>query len=272
MQSDTKSETIRSAVRHYYAQTAQGCRSKSCGESTPCCGDVNPTEKLAQAIGYSPADLRDLPQGANLGLGCGNPQALADLKPGEAVLDLGSGAGFDCFLAARRVGPSGRVIGVDMTPEMVAKARENARQARLSNVEFYLGEIEHLPLPTSSVDVAISNCVINLSPEKSLVFKEIFRVLKPGGRIAISDIVALAPLPQSLRENLEAVASCVGGAQTMDEIKKMLEAAGFTEIGVAIDQSSREIARQCMPENQTGAQVASAAITAVKPDEGGAFL
>ncbi len=263
MQEHQNLENIREAVRKHYARTAVTQQPGEALHSTSCCTQGVNAEKIARAIGYSQDDLQNAPLGANLGLGCGNPQALADLKPGETVLDLGSGAGFDCFLAARKVGPRGRVIGVDMTPEMIGKARENARRVQAPNVQFYLGEIERLPVPDDHVDVILSNCVINLSPEKARVFGEAFRVLKPGGRLAISDIVALAPLPEAVRENLEAVASCIGGAQPVDEIKRLLSEAGFKDIIVDIDQARHDAVQQCAPADAATC-LASASIKAKK--------
>lgn len=265
MQEPQNLENIRQAVRKHYARTAGTPRTDEGLQSTSCCAQSANAEKIARIIGYTQDDLQNVPAGANLGLGCGNPQALADLKPGETVLDLGSGAGFDCFLAARKVGPKGRVIGVDMTPEMIGKARENARTVQASNVQFYLCEIERLPVPDDHVDVIISNCVINLSPEKARVFREAFRVLKPGGRLAISDIVALAPLPEAIKENLEAVASCIGGAQSVDEIKNLLSGTGFKDIVVDIDQAGQNAHQQCTPAN-VATCLASAAIKAKKPE------
>jgi arsenite methyltransferase len=265
MQEHQNLENIREAVRKHYARTAVTQQPGEVPHSASCCTQGGNAEKIARAIGYSRDDLQNAPIGANLGLGCGNPQALADLKPGETVLDLGSGAGFDCFLAARKVGPDGRVIGVDMTPEMIGKARENARTVQASNVQFYLGEIEKLPVPDDHVDVIISNCVINLSPEKARAFREAFRVLKPGGRLAISDIVTLAPLPEAIKENLEAVASCIGGAQPVDEIRKLLSETGFKDIVVDIDQASQDAVQPCAPANVAGC-LASASIKAKKPE------
>jgi ubiquinone/menaquinone biosynthesis C-methylase UbiE len=200
-----------------------------------------------------------------MGLGCGNPQAIAALKPGETVLDLGSGGGFDCFLAARQVGEAGWVIGVDMTPEMVRKARVNAKKGGFSNVEFRLGEIEHLPVADRSVDAIISNCVINLSPDKSAVFQEAFRVLKPGGRLAIADIVATASLPDDIRNDLALRAGCVGGAVAMDEIETFLREAGFREIHIQPKDQSRDLIREWAPGRSVEDYVISATIEAVKP-------
>jgi len=228
-----KDEAIK-IVREAYGKIAQSEEGCGCG-----CGTCGPSAaELARSIGYSEEDLRTAPSEANLGLGCGNPTALAALKEGETVLDLGSGAGFDCFLAAAKVGPTGKVIGVDMTPEMVEKARENARKNGTGNVEFRLGEIENLPVADGSVDVAISNCVINLSPEKPRVFQEIYRALKPGGRMAISDIALLHDLPTSVRESIQAYVGCVAGAIPLDDYNKTVQAAGFKHVSVTIQPVS----------------------------------
>jgi len=200
-----------------------------------------------------------------MGLGCGNPQAIAALEPGETVLDLGSGGGFDCFLAVRQVGETGRVIGVDMTPEMIRKARANAAKSGFQNVEFRLGEIEHLPVADRSVDVILSNCVINLSPDKAAVFQEAFRVLKPGGRLAIADIVATAALPEDIRNDLALRVGCVGGAAAVDEIETFLREAGFREIRIQPKDESRELIREWAPGRQVEDYVISATIEAVKP-------
>ena len=233
-------DRVRTQVRTAYAKVAKGAG----GGSVGCCG----TEGSGSlAMGYTKEDLASAPEGSDLGLGCGNPQAIAALRPGETVLDLGSGAGIDCFLAASRVGRTGRVIGVDMTPEMVTKARENARRAEATNVEFRLGEIEHLPVPEESVDVIISNCVINLSPDKGAVFREAIRVLKPGGRIAISDVVATQALPAELANGVEALTGCVAGAAEVDEMRALLIEAGFQGVTVDPRPDSRAVIGQCMP-------------------------
>jgi SAM-dependent methyltransferase len=198
-------------------------------------------------------------------LGCGNPQAIAQLKPGETVLDLGSGGGFDCFLAAKQVGPTGTVIGVDMTGEMIERARENAKKAATENVEFRLGEIEHLPVADATVDVILSNCVVNLSPDKPAVFRDAFRVLKRGGRLAISDIVATAPLPEEVRSNLELHVGCMAGAALIDELRSMLAEAGFTEIRITPQEESRALIREWLPDSHLEDYVVSATIEAVRP-------
>jgi SAM-dependent methyltransferase len=235
-----KGEKVRETVREGYARIATaggGC----CGPqeapveraSSSCCGEVAPDD-FARAVGYRSADLELLPEGANMGLSCGNPTALASLGPGEVVLDLGSGGGFDVFIAASKVGPGGRVIGVDMTPEMLSKARGNLAAWRErggpDNVEFRLGEIEHLPVADASIDVVISNCVINLSPDKEQVWREIARVLRPGGRVAVSDLALLRPLPEEIREMVEALVGCVAGAVPVEETGRMAREAGLDEI------------------------------------------
>lgn len=249
-------DQIRTQVRTAYAKVARGAGGCSVG----CCGTSG---SGSMAMGYSAEELTAAPEGADLGLGCGNPHAIAALRPGEAVLDLGSGGGFDCFLAAKRVGRTGSVIGVDMTPEMVTKARGNARKVRATNVEFRLGEIEHLPVADDSVDVILSNCVINLSPDKAAVFREAFRVLKAGGRLAISDVVALEDMPPELAQSVEAMTGCVAGSAKVTELERLLRAAGFEEVRIVTRPESGAIIAQCMP----GAEpyVASATIEAKKP-------
>jgi ubiquinone/menaquinone biosynthesis C-methylase UbiE len=216
-------------------------------------------------MGYAPEDLAAIPEGANLGLGCGNPQAIAAMRPGETVVDLGSGAGFDCLLAARQVGPTGRVIGVDMTHEMLAKARGNAVKTGLANVEFRLGEIEHLPVADNTADVILSNCVINLVPDKAQVFREAFRVLKPGGRLAISDVVNTAPLPPDLAADRSLVSGCVAGAAPSAQVEAWLTAAGFADIRVTVKPQSRELIKTWAPGRGIEHYVASAIIEGRKP-------
>ncbi len=261
---ETHPDTLRQAVRTFYAVTAQAAPDEAAGccSGSNCCG---PTPTLSAALGYSAEEMAAVPEGANLGLGCGNPQAIAALRPGETVLDLGSGAGFDCFLAARAVGETGRVIGVDMTTEMLAKARGNAAKAGIGNAEFRLGEIEHLPVADRSVDVILSNCVINLSPDKPQVFAEAFRVLRPGGRLAISDVVALIDLPEDMRRDLALYTGCMAGASRIDEVETMLSAAGFVEVRVTPKDESREFIRDWAPGRPVTDYVVSANIEGVKP-------
>jgi arsenite methyltransferase len=232
-----KKDEIKRKVRDRYAEAAT--RDSSCCGPSPCgCAETGLDEQEAsRRIGYTAEDLSKVPGESNLGLGCGNPTAIAGLKEGETVLDLGAGAGIDCFLAANKVGPSGRVIGVDMTPEMVDRARENARQNGYTNVEFRLGEIESLPAADSSVDVIISNCVINLSPEKYRVFREAFRVLKPGGRMFVSDLVLRRSLPEALRESAEVYTACIAGAMLRDDYLREIRAAGFENVEVMSESS-----------------------------------
>lgn len=226
-----KKAEIKKAVRKGYAGIARQ-QGSCCATANPCCGRVDRVEDVSKKIGYREQDLKAVPEGANLGLGCGNPVALASLKEGETVLDLGSGAGFDCFLAANKVGKKGRVIGVDMTPEMVEKAQQNARKGKYGNVDFRLGEIEKLPVEDSSVDAIISNCVINLSPDKKSVFAEAFRVLKPGGRLMVSDIVLLKELPDFIKNSIQAYIGCLSGAMKKQDYLDTIRAAGFEEVGI----------------------------------------
>lgn len=251
-------EEIRDSVRQHYRTAVQRQQS--------CCGSATNTFEVALQLGYDEDSLKTVPEESNLGLGCGNPTAIANLKPGETVLDLGSGAGFDCFLAAHQVGPTGRVIGVDMTPEMIAKARENVRKVDLTNIEFRLGEIEHLPVADASVDVVMSNCVINLSPDKPQVYREAFRVLKPGGRLAISDVVLLTALPEQFRGELSRYyAECVAGAATVDELRHILADAGFKNVSIDVKDKSKEFIKNWSHEIRLEQFIASATIEAVKP-------
>jgi len=258
---EKRDDAIRQQVRQAYGAIAVSAT--GCGCTPSCCTPSG--SSLASAIGYSDAELTAVPEGSNLGLGCGNPQVIASLRAGETVLDLGSGAGFDCFLAARQVGETGRVIGVDMTPDMLSKARGNAAQGGFGNVEFRLGEIEHLPVADGSVDVILSNCVINLSPDKAQVFREAFRVLRPGGRLALSDIVALAPLPEELRDDPALYTGCISGAAGVDELRAWLQAAGFIDVRIAPKDTSREFIAQWAPGRTVADYVASATIEARKP-------
>ena len=231
-----KEKEIKKKVREGYADIVK--KKKSC--FTPvssCCGYTNKAEDISKNIGYTENELKSVPEGANLGLGCGNPIALASLQQGETVLDLGSGAGFDCFLAANKVGGKGKVIGVDMTPEMIEKARENAEKGKYENVEFRFGEIEKIPAADNSVDVVISNCVINLSPNKAKVFKEAFRVLKPDGRLMVSDIVLLKELPDIIKNSVEAYVGCISGAIMKDEYLEAIKEAGFQDIKITDETS-----------------------------------
>jgi len=232
---EEQNESVRRMVREGYAKIAQDTSPGGCGPGVSCCGSAPAdADRLARELGYSVEELKTLPDGANMGLSCGNPAALAALNTGDVVLDLGSGGGFDVFIAGRKVGATGRAIGVDMTPEMLAKARHNAagyrNQTGLNNVEFRLGEIEHLPVADNSVDAIISNCVINLSPDKPQVWREMARVLKPGGRVAVSDLALLRPLPQAVREMVEARVGCIAGAVLVSETERMAREAGLTDL------------------------------------------
>ena len=235
-----QNDEIRKEVRKSYGEIAKAGES-GCG--CGCCQGIDQTAQgISVGLGYCKDDVSGVPEGSNLGLGCGNPHAIASLKPGETVLDLGSGGGFDCFLAARAVGETGYVIGVDMTPEMVTRARGNAEKAGLENVDFRFGEIEAVPAADSSVDVVMSNCVINLSPEKDKVFRETFRVLKKGGRLAITDVVASEKMPEEMRKDMELYTGCVAGASLVEELKSILLEAGFVDIRIkALDESKKII-------------------------------
>jgi arsenite methyltransferase len=261
-------EELRQHIRENYGVIATeptgGCCTPSSKSGVSCCGD-SAVQDVTVSLGYSETEASSAPAESNLGLGCGNPLAIASLREGETVLDLGSGGGFDCFLASERVGPSGRVIGVDMTPEMIARARRNATKVSVQNVEFRLGEIEHLPVPDSSVDVIISNCVINLSPEKPQVFRDAFRVLRPGGRLAISDVVACIPLPKEFTNDVSLISSCIGGASTIPELERMLADAGFENIHILPKAESKRIVTQWAPGMKLDDIIVSASIEAVKP-------
>ena len=281
-----RKEQVRESVRDTYAKVAMvGVSVSGSSQSTSCCGPPNkslqtiPTsscgcgepgfsaKQMSTTMGYSKEDMSEVPEGANMGLGCGNPVALASLKPGETVVDLGSGGGFDCFLAAREVGKTGRVIGVDMTPEMISKARRNAEGAEIGNVEFRLGEIEHLPVADNYADIVMSNCVINLSPDKQGVYRDAFRVLKPGGRLSISDVLTTAQLPEKIRNDLSLLGACIGGASTIGDTEEMLEQVGFTDIKIRPKDYSRDLIRRWNPakNHQALDYVVSANIEAVKP-------
>jgi len=253
---------VRAIVREHYGTVARTGASTGCAPT--CCAPGSATS--ASLLGYGADDATSVPEGADLGLGCGNPTAIAALRPGQTVLDLGAGGGFDCFIAAHQVGPSGKVIGVDMTADMVALARANARKVAATNVEFRLGEIEHLPVADGSVDVILSNCVINLSPEKAAVFAEAYRVLAPDGRLAISDVVATGPIPSELANQAAALAGCVAGAAPIDEVRGMLERAGFVDVRITIAPRSAEIVGSWLPGIE--AFVAAATIEARKPRAG----
>jgi arsenite methyltransferase len=258
---DRTNEAVRSAVRDHYGKVARQGGAAGCAPA--CCGALDPD--ASRKLGYTSEDLASVPEGADMGLGCGNPQAIAALQRGETVLDLGSGGGFDCFLAAKQVGTEGRVIGVDMTADMVSKARRNAARLGSTNVEFRIGEIEHLPVADASVDVILSNCVINLSPDKGAVFREAFRVLKPGGRLAISDVVEIRPLPDTLKEQVAALAGCIAGAAKVDEVRSLLSEAGFVNVAVEVRPESRSFIRNWMPGSGAEEYVAEATIRATRP-------
>jgi arsenite methyltransferase len=262
-------EAQRRAVRDRYADIAETehespDETDSCCESTGCCDDDSVAQ--SRSVGYEDDDFEQAPDAANLGLGCGNPTAIASLSAGDTVLDLGSGAGFDCFLASQEVGPEGQVIGVDMTPEMIEKARNNASDSEAANVDFRLGEIEHLPVADRNIDVVISNCVVNLSPDKAQVFRDAFRVLKPGGRIAISDVVRSTELPTEIQGDPSSIAACVAGAATIAELQSMLDDVGFDDITIEPKEDSEEFIRDWDPERDLSDYIVSARIEARKPE------
>jgi arsenite methyltransferase len=291
---ETLRDTYGSIARSAGATTEASQTTACCGATQPeilpmasCCPTSDPASKTEAAstccgtkdfsleamaaymgkLGYTKEDMASVPDGANMMLGCGNPVALASLKPGETVVDLGCGGGFDCFLAAKEVGESGRVIGVDMTPDMISKARRNAVKIQTGNVEFRLGEIEHLPVADNSVDIIMSNCVINLSADKQFVYNDAYRVLKPGGRLAISDVLATAPLPDDVRNDLALLSACIGGAATIEDTEEMLKNAGFTEITIVPHGKTGEIIREWSPNKRKKGwdYVVSAYIEAIKP-------
>jgi SAM-dependent methyltransferase len=267
--SQLRHDEHRQAVRSSYAKIAQasdegGC----CGPESGCCGvsdNAAVNTLISTRLGYSEDDLDRVPGGADMGLGCGNPRAIASLATGETVLDLGSGGGFDCFLAAHEVGDTGHVVGVDMTPDMLSKARSNAEQGHYRNVEFRLGEIEHLPVEDGLIDVVISNCVINLSPDKAQVFREAYRVLKPGGRLAISDVVATVDLPQEMRNDPALIAGCMGNASLIEDLYATMADAGFIDICIEPKDESKAFIRDWAPDHNVTDYVVSATIEAVKP-------
>lgn len=258
-------ERVRKHLRKNYGNIAtKGSEGGCCSGGCSCNGEPTDVKNVSVKIGYSEEDLAQVPHASNMGLGCGNPIAIANLREGETVLDLGSGGGFDCFLASKRVGATGLVIGVDMTPDMISLARNNADEDGYTNVEFRLGEIEHLPVSDESVDVIISNCVINLSLEKEKVFKDAFRVLKPGGRLSISDIVATAKLPEDIKMDLSLMSGCIAGAEYVEDIKKIMEDVGFKDIKFTPKDNGKEIVRSWVPDRNVEEYVTSFIIEAIK--------
>jgi len=276
-------KNIKERVKEGYAKIAT--QGGSCCSSSSCCGGPNLAANISKTVGYSDEEMSIVPEGANLGLGCGNPVAIASLQEGDVVVDLGSGAGFDAFLAAQKVGKKGRVIGIDMTPEMIEKAKGNAKKGGYTNVEFKPGEIEKLPLVDCVADVIISNCVINLSPDKKSVFREAFRVLKPGGRLMVSDLVLVRNLPDVIKESIEAYVGCLAGAVMKDEYLSLITLAGFQDVRVVsqahypIEAMTNDITAQVVKNNprinsndleDTADAVASIKVSAVKPPAKGA--
>lgn len=264
-----KADDIRQNVRASYSQVAEASNSGDCcGETSSCCGvssDDAINTLVSTRLGYSEDDLAAVPKGADMGLGCGNPRAIASIKMGETIVDLGSGGGFDCFLAAAETGEQGCVIGVDMTPTMISKARDNADRGKYHHVEFRLGEIENLPVADDTVDVIISNCVINLSPNKARVFAETFRVLKTGGRLAISDVVASTELPDEIREDLMLYSGCMAGASLISDLETILADCGFTDIKISPKDESKDFIKDWAPGRGVEEYVLSASIEAIKP-------
>ena len=264
-----QADEIRQNVRESYSQVAESSNNGDCcGTQSSCCGvsdDAAINALVSTRLGYSEDDLDSVPEGADMGLGCGNPRAIASIKLGETILDLGSGGGFDCFLAANETGESGRVIGIDMTPTMISKSRSNAVKGQYHHVEFRLGEIEHMPVANETVDVIISNCVINLSPDKKQVFSEAFRVLKPGGRLAISDVVASAELPEEMKKDLALYSGCMAGASQIYDLQAILEEHGFEQIKIAPKDDSKDFIKDWAPGRGVEDYVLSATIEAIKP-------
>jgi len=264
-------DSHRQAVRSAYTEVANASNNgESSGIASSCCGVSDETSintLISTRMGYSDEDLKNVPTGADMGLGCGNPRAIASLKAGEVAVDLGSGGGFDCFLASQEVGETGRVIGIDMTPDMLSKARKNAAKGKFSNVEFRLGEIEHLPIENNVADVILSNCVINLSPHKDQVFKETFRILKPGGRLAISDVVATVELPEEMKNDPQLIAGCMGNASLIEDLEKMIVEAGFEQVKISPKDESKEFIRDWAPDHNITDFVVSATIEGVKPQK-----
>ena len=256
----TENDKTRAAVRESYGKIAR--EDDSCCSNTSCCGEGAASCK-AEELGYTLEDLNALPQGAEMTLGCGNPTAIAQLKRGETVLDLGSGGGFDCFIAAKQVGDTGRVIGVDMTPDMISKARNNALRGNYAQVEFRLGEIEALPVADETVDAIMSNCVINLSPDKSAVFREAYRVLKPGGRLSIADIVAKKQIPDELRKDMEVYSSCMSGSALVGDLKRLIEETGFSEVSITFLEASQTATSEAA-ENGGNEELVGAALIEAK--------
>jgi arsenite methyltransferase len=265
-------DDLRQNVRDAYAQVANASNEGNAhGIESSCCGvsdDSAINTLISTRMGYSDDDLDNVPNGADMGLGCGNPRAIASLKAGEVAVDLGAGGGFDCFLAAQEVGSSGYVIGVDMTPDMLSKARNNATKGKYKNVEFRLGEIENLPIADNTADVILSNCVINLSPNKEQVFKEAFRVLKPGGRLAISDVVATVALPEEMKNDPMLIAGCMGNASLVDDLEAMIKAAGFESVKIQPKDESKDFIRDWAPAHNVTDYVVSASIEGIKPSGG----
>ncbi len=276
MENNSKNKIRESVMENYKRVALQNetqennqsdcCRPSSTNSQSSCCDSSNTNlfDSISHKLGYSSEEYNNVPVGSNMGLGCGNPQAIASLQQGETVLDLGSGGGFDCFLASKSVGDTGKVIGVDMTPEMISLARNNAAKGAYKNTEFRLGEIEHLPVADASIDVIISNCVINLSPEKEQVFEEAFRVLKPGGKLAISDVVSSVDLPEEIKNDVLLYAGCVGGASTVEKIESILDKSGFTDIKIEPKHKSKKFIKDWIPGSGIENYILSATIEAVK--------